>query len=143
MNYFITTLLLRNPPLFYFGLICLLSAIAFLSATKLSPTKILGVNAWYKPFKFALSIGTYCWTMAWFIYYLNLSVLQVNVFNWTIITLLGFELFYIAFQAARGMLSHFNVSSPLYTLLFQLMGFAASAVTLYTLYIGILFFWRF
>ncbi|MGZ3757589.1 MAG: hypothetical protein ACXVAY_18090 [Mucilaginibacter sp.] len=140
MNYFISNLLLRNPPLFYFGLVCLLSAIAFLSATKLSSIKVNGINAWYKPFKFALSIGIYCWTMGWFIYYLNLTIFQLSLFNYTVIVLLGFELFYIAFQAARGLLSHFNVSTPVYALLYRAMALAASAVTLYTAYIGVLFF---
>ena len=52
----------------------------------------------------------------------------------------GFELIYIIFQASKGQLSHFNISTPTYSLLYSLMGLAAVIVTIYTAYIGLLFF---
>ncbi|RZJ91380.1 MAG: hypothetical protein EOO20_05245 [Chryseobacterium sp.] len=135
---FLTILKSRNEPLFYFGLLCLLSALFILLIAKFSDAQINGVNAWYKPIKFALSIGIFCWTMGWFTGYLALQN-QVVAYSWTTIILLGFELFYITFQAARGQLSHYNVSSSLYTALTAAMAIAAIAATLYTGYIGILF----
>ncbi|MCF2487788.1 hypothetical protein [Dyadobacter sp. CY347] len=135
---FFAVLKSRNEPLFYFGLICLLSAVFTLLIAKFSYVQINGVNVWYKPFKFALSIGTFCWTMGWYTGYLELPD-QVSRYSWTTIILLGFELFYITFQAARGQLSHYNVSSSLYTSLTAAMAFAAIGATLYTGYIGILF----
>jgi hypothetical protein len=57
-----------------------------------------------------------------------------------VIVFLGFEIAYIMLQAGRGQLSHFNQSTPVYAVLFQLMGFAAALVTLWTGYIGVLFF---
>ncbi|WP_255563604.1 hypothetical protein [Mucilaginibacter rivuli] len=98
----------------------------------------MGVNAWYKPIKFAVSIGIYSWTMAWFTFYLGLPT-QINWYNWVTVALLGFELLYIALQAARGQLSHFNQTTYIYSALYTLMGLAATCVTLYTGYIGILF----
>jgi len=79
---------------------------------KLTTTQVQGVNAWYKAFKFAFSTFLFTWAMGWYCYYL----LDFNIkpFNWDIIILLGFEVFYIAFQAGKGQLSHFNVSTPLY-----------------------------
>jgi hypothetical protein len=138
MNSFITTLKFRNEPLFYFGLVCLVSAVIFLCATKFSPVKVRSVNAWYKPCKFALSIGIFSWTMAWFTWYLQLPG-EIIWYNWVIVITLGFELVYITLQAARGQLSHYNVSSPLYTALTVLMAVAALIATLHTGYIGILF----
>jgi hypothetical protein len=135
---FLSTLKYRNEALFYFGLVCLACALLFLIATKVSQVQITGVSAWYKPFKFALSIAIFCWTMGWFTWYLGQPGI-IEWFTWTTIVLLGFELFYIAFQASRGQLSHFNQSSPLYIAFYALMGLAAMAVTLYTAYIGILF----
>ncbi|MEO6850899.1 MAG: hypothetical protein ABI166_09710, partial [Mucilaginibacter sp.] len=135
---FLAVLRSRNEPLFYFGLICLLSAVFVLLIAKFSHIQINGVNSWYKPFKFALSIGIFSWTMGWYTGYLELPN-QVGTYSWTTIILLGFELFYITFQAARGQLSHYNVSSSLYTSLTAAMAFAAIAATLYTGYIGILF----
>ncbi len=128
----------RNGPLFYFGAACLVLAVGFILATRFTTTQVYNVNAWYKPFKFALSIAIYSWTMAWFCYYL--PHFNVGLFNGAVILLLGFEIIYIALQAGRGQLSHYNISTPLYGGLFFLMGLAASFVTLYTAYIGWLFF---
>jgi hypothetical protein len=135
---FMTTLKYRNEPLFYFGLVCLLSAVLFLCATQVTQVQVTGANAWYKPFKFALSVGIFCWTMGWFTYDLGLPG-QTRMYNWVTIVLLGFEVFYIAFQASRGQLSHFNRSTPQFAALYSGMALAATAVTLYTAYIGILF----
>jgi len=135
---FIKELKIRNEHLFYFGLLCVIISIVGLVLTKTTSTEVHGVNAWFKPFKFAVSIGLFSWTMAWYCHYL--SDFNVTPFNWTVITLFGFELIYIIFQASKGQLSHFNISTPTYSLLYSLMGLAATLVTLYTAYIGLLFF---
>ena len=135
---FIKELKIRNEPLFYFGLFCLSLSILVIVFTKLTTTQVHGVNAWFKPFKFAVSIGLFAWTMAWYCHYL--SNFNVTLFNWTVIILFGLELIYIIFQASKGELSHFNISTPTYSLLYSLMGLAAGLITLYTAYIGILFF---
>ena len=135
---FIKELKIRNEYLFYFGLLCVIISIVCIILTKTTSTEIQGVNAWFKPLKFAISIGLFSWTMAWYCYYL--SNFNVTPFNWTVITLFGFELVYIIFQASKGQLSHFNISTPTYSLLYSLMGLAAVLVTLYTAYIGLLFF---
>lgn len=135
---FVFQLKARNESLFYFGLICFVLSIIFLVFTRWSNVQVYGVNAWNKPLKFALSIGLYAWTMAWYCHYL--PHFRVDFFNWAIIILLGFELVYIAIQAARGQTSHYNLSTPLYGALFAAMAFAASLVTIYTAYIGLLFF---
>ena len=131
---FIESLKYRNEPLFYFGLICLVLSVLFLLLTKISNIQVAAVNAWNKPFKFAFSIMLYAWTMAWYCYYL--PSFNIGLFNWAVIVLLGFEIVYIAIQAGRGQKSHFNMSSPFYLVLFQLMGLAATLVTFYTAYIG-------
>lgn len=128
----------RNDTLFYFGLICLLLSILFFVITKTTSTQVYGVNAWYKPLKFALSTFTYAWAMAWYCSYL--PNFNVKLFNWTVIILLGFEIAYIALQAGKGQLSHYNTSTPLHAFLFSMMAIAASVVTLYTAYVGVLFF---
>jgi hypothetical protein len=135
---FIGELKFRNEPLFYFGLICFILSVVFFALTKNTTTQIQGLSSWFKPFKFAVSIGLFSWTMAWYCHYL----LDFNVipFNWTVITLFGFELVYIIFQASKGELSHFNISTPTHSLLYSLMGLVAVLVTLYTAYIGFLFF---
>jgi hypothetical protein len=135
---FLQNLKTRNETLFYYGLVCLGFSILFLILTRITDTQVYGVNAWYKPFKFAFSTFLFACSMAWYCYYL--PDFNIRIFNWSVIVLLGFEIFYIAFQASRGQLSHYNTSTPLYSILFNLMALAASAVTLYTAYVGLLFF---
>jgi hypothetical protein len=138
MMKFVNELKFRNEELFYFGLICLSIAIIFLILTKTTATQVQGVNAWYKPFKFSISTFLFAWAMGWYCHYL--SNFNVTFFNWSIIVLLGFEVIYITFQAGKGQLSHFNVSTALSSNLYMLMGLAAAIVTLYTAYVGVLFF---
>jgi len=131
-------LTIRNKELFYFGALCLVLSIVCIVLSKFTSIQIQGVNAWFKPFKFAVSIGLFAWTMGWYCHYL--SDFNLIPFNWTVIILFGFELIYITVQASKGQLSHFNFDTPLSSILYLLMGLAAIMVTLYTAYIGLLFF---
>ena len=135
---FIQQLRYRNETLFWYGLICLVFSAVCIVLTRYSNTQVYNVNAWYKPFKFAFSTFLFVWAMAWYCYYL--PNFNIKLFNWSVIILLGFEIFYIAFQAGKGQLSHYNVSTPVYSALYSMMALAASIVTLYTAYVGILFF---
>ncbi|MBF04544.1 MAG: hypothetical protein CMP76_14760 [Flavobacterium sp.] len=135
---FIQELKTRNETLFYYGLVCLGIALLFFVLTKITTTQVYGVNAYFKPFKFAFSTFLFAWAMAWYCYYL--PSFNVGFFNWTVILLLGFEIVYIAIMASKGLTSHYNLSSPFYATMFSLMAIAATLVTLYTAYIGFLFF---
>lgn len=138
MTGFIQELQERNLTLYYFGLCCFLFAMICLILTKCTITQVYGVNAWFKPFKFAFSTFLYAWAMAWYNAYL--PKFNTDVFNWTVILLLGFEIVYISWMAGHGKLSHYNTSTPFYAAMFFLMAFAATVVTMYTAYIGFLFF---
>jgi hypothetical protein len=135
---FIFQLKSRNETLFYYGLICLFAALFFLALARITTTQVYNVNAWYKPFKFAFSTFTLVWAMAWYCNYL--PSLNIRIFNWSVILLLGFEIVYIAIMAGQGKTSHFNDSSPFYSAMFSIMALAATIVTLYIAYIGWLFF---
>jgi len=128
----------RNETFFYYGLLCLVLSLFFIILTKISNTQVYNVNAWYKPFKFAFSTFLFAWAMAWYCYYL--PNFNIKLFNWSVIILLGFEIVYIALQASKGQLSHYNISTPVYAALYSMMALAASAVTIYTAYVGLLFF---
>jgi len=135
---FIQNVKSRNETLFYYGLVCLAFSIVFLILSRLTTTQVYNVSAWYKPFKFAFSTFLFSWAMAWYCHYL--PNFNIPLFNWTVIILLGFEIVYIAVQAGRGQLSHYNVGTPFYSFLYSMMAIAASVVTLYTAYVGLLFF---
>ena len=136
---FLETLKLRNEALYQFGWLCLLAALVFLVLAKTTNVQVMGVNAWYKPFKFAMSTLLFSWAMGWYAHYLG-SEINLKAYNWGVILLLGFEIAYIALQAGRGQLSHYNQSSALYGFLYAMMALAATAVTVWTGYLGLLFF---
>ena len=138
MILFIQELKFRNETLYYYGVVCLIFSAVFLLLTQFTTVQVYNVNAWYKPFKFAFSTFLYAWAMAWYCHYL--PKFNIQVFNWSIILLLGFEIIYIAIQAGRGQLSHYNLSTPFYSVLYSMMATAASLVTIYTAYVGFLFF---
>ena len=65
----------------------------------------------------------------------------VRVFNLVVILSLSFELIYIIWQAAKGELSHFNISTAFHGVMFSVMGIVISLMTIWTGYIALLF-WR-
>jgi hypothetical protein len=89
--------------------------------------------------KFYLSIGIFVWTMGWLIFYLQIPKKE-RAYTYMAIIIFTFESFVITWQAANGRLSHFNKDTPLYIALFSLMGIAITILTLWTGYIGYLFF---
>jgi hypothetical protein len=127
-----------NPVLFWFVLANTCLAGVFMVLTFTSHKMVNGVNGWYKPFKFASSTAIYLFTMAWFC--THLPMMDVQCFSWVNVGLFTFEVGYIALQAGRQQASHFNVSTPLYSLLFGLMGIAAVLIAVYGAYVGWLFF---
>ncbi|MEZ4848427.1 MAG: hypothetical protein R3B93_07365 [Bacteroidia bacterium] len=62
------------------------------------------------------------------------------MYNWGIILTLGFEIIYIAIQAGRGELSHYNQTTPFFAIMYVFMALAATIATLWTGWIGLRFF---
>lgn len=140
MMAFIETLKMRSEPLFWFGAAFLIGALLCAVLMSLSQNQVLGVNAYLKPLKFFASSLVLSWTLAWYIGYLPPRP-DVAIAMWIIIAVLCFQDVYIFIQAARGELSHFNISTPFRSMMFGLMATTASTLTLAVLYIGMLF-WR-
>ena len=136
---FLNELASRNPALYYFGWISLVGALIMLLLIIATSNQVLGINAYIKPFKFFMSTTIFVWSIAWYVHYLNMSGLE-RWYSWTVILVLGFELFWITFKATQGELSHFNVSSAFNGIMFSLMGITISIMTLFTLVVGI-YFW--
>lgn len=138
MLHFIEELESRNETLFYFSAALFLMSVIFYLLTKITSIQVAGINAWFKPFKFAISIAIYCSTMAWFCY--ELPNFNIKLFNWANIFLFSFEIIYITIQAARKQESHFNWTTPFYRMMFGGMAIAAIAITIYAAYVGLKFF---
>lgn len=100
----------------------LITFLATLVAILVDPGVITGAPAWLKPAKFAISISVYCFTFVWLLGFVEnrprLVRLAANVTAVGVIV----EMIAIITQAARGTTSHFNMTAPLNSFLWLLMG---------------------
>jgi uncharacterized membrane protein (DUF485 family) len=139
MKHFFDELKRRNPALYWFGIIHFVMAVVSLVIIAISDSYIMGVPAFLKPMKFFISIGVFVWTMGWIVHYLHRPRAE-KAYTWMVIIVFAIENAIIIWQAANGRMSHFNISTPLYLRLFNLMGIAITVLTLWTGFIGYLFF---
>lgn len=137
--YFFNELKRRNPSLYWYGILNFVAAIICLALIPITDVSVNNINAYIKPLKFFISIAIFVWTMGWILFYLD-RPLKVRAYNVMAIIIFSYESFVITWQAANGRLSHFNISTPFYNILFQLMGIAITLLTLWTGYICYLFF---
>jgi hypothetical protein len=120
----------RRLAIFGFTLLALLVPLAL--AWGVDERTLRGANVWVKPMKFALSLGLFSVTTAWFVGHLLPAARRlraVDLIVWVLIGSAGFELAYITLQAGLGRGSHYNVGDPLHALLYSLMGLGALALT--------------
>ncbi|GAB3688385.1 hypothetical protein GCM10027592_03230 [Spirosoma flavus] len=139
MDSFLTTLKSRNSVLYWFGLFCLIGGVICALLALITNVQVMNINAFIKPGKFFLSTTVFCWTMAWYVVLLR-QQRQVKIYSWVVVVTLTIELIIIVGQATLGKLSHFNISSPVDAILFSLMGMLITLFTVWTAYIGSLFF---
>lgn len=129
----------RNFALFVFGAISLLGFVVCVTLAFVTDKQVLGINAWIKPAKFFISTTIFVWSMGWYMHHLSHAGI-VNAYTWTVIFVLGFELFYISGQAMLGQTSHFNISTDYHATMWSLMGGLIMIMTLFTALVGTLFF---
>ena len=118
----------------HFALFVLLAPAAFVDATQ-----IQGISRWIKPMKFALSISIYLMTTAWILSLVDGRRRAVAVLTSVIAFVMTAEMVLIMMQAARGVRSHFNFTTPFDKMVFDLMGGMIFANTLAVVVILILF----
>ena len=111
---------------------CGLVAVASLVGLVIDSRVLDEAPVWLKPLKFSLSIAIYTLTLGWLCsVYPNHTLIRWLVRSQAL--LLTVELVLIALQAARGVQSHFNLSSPLNASIFGVMGVAIGVVALLTI----------
>jgi heme A synthase len=120
--------------------ICLLTACIFLLISLVDLREVNALNTWYKPAKFCLSVGIYLMTIIWVVDLLNIADQRKRrlIRNISIVILL--ELALIVIQGARGVASHFNISSIPNVVIFQLMGVLIAINTIFLIWILALYF---
>ncbi|MEQ8926706.1 MAG: hypothetical protein RLO81_12875 [Fulvivirga sp.] len=113
-----------NTLLSQFGLLFLVLAALCLVLMQLDTRMLMGVNVWLKPLKFAISIGIFLITSAYLIELLPYTIGKKNSLAWVLIITMLIEIVCIIIQAARGQQSHFNITDPIGSIFFPLMGIA-------------------
>ncbi|WP_420848880.1 hypothetical protein [Prauserella marina] len=117
------------------GVAALLSAVGMIIDDRV----LLGAPIWLKPFKFAVSISVYCLTWGWLTSLLPTARRRLaNRISGALIVLLAVEYVIIVVQAARGTTSHFNLTTPLNTALFAVMGVSIALLWTGTLVLTVL-----
>ncbi|PWU00763.1 MAG: hypothetical protein C5B52_08350 [Bacteroidetes bacterium] len=139
MNSFIKELRKRNSLLYFFGAYNFAAVIICAILIQFDTRTVLGIDVWIKPLKFFLSVGILSWTMAWYLDYLTRKK-AVKRYSRFLVFSLFCETSIISLQSARGIRSHFNLTSPLNSILFNIMGVLIAFFVLYTAYICYLFF---
>lgn len=129
----------RNGLLYWFGILNAFAAAFCAVMIVMDNNIVLGINAWIKPLKFYTSILLFSWTMGWLLEYLQMPR-RVQYYSVMVVLVMIFEMAIITWQAANGRLSHFNLSTSLYAILFSMMGLAITLLAVWTAYIAFLFF---
>lgn len=137
----VTELRRRNPLLFAVGAAHLVLLAVMLLIAPFDGRLVTGVNPWIKPMKFAASIAIYVLTIGWLLYELPLEERARRFVNWAVAATLTTEIVLITAQAARGVRSHFNYTSPFDALVFTAMGWAIIVNTIAVAYVTVKF-WK-
>jgi hypothetical protein len=131
-----------NRPLMALAALMAVTAVVVAALALVDPVQITGRNGWYKPLKFALSIGLYAVTLAWLVDRLPSRRQRLGrIGAWVVTVGLLIEMVIIVGAVAAGTTSHFNVSTPLATTLWSVMGTSIAVVWLITLALAALL-WR-
>lgn len=130
----------RNPALALTGWLHLAMLVVMIGVAFFDARAVTGLNPWIKPSKFAVSIAIYTFTLAWFLPYLAPYRRTVKFISWgTAVVFVG-EMICVISQAARGVPSHFNISSAYDAGVFAVMGTLIIFNTLLVLITLFLFF---
>jgi hypothetical protein len=132
----------RRSPILHDLAVALLVAVPIMAAFAAADSRtVMGVNPWIKPIKFAFSMAIYSATFGWLLEYLQFPARKKLRLAGTVAATLIIEMVSIAGQAARGIQSHYNLSSGFNTIIFAFMGLAITVNTVIAAYIGVKF-WR-
>ncbi len=117
-SYNASPMLVTNAGLLVFGF-------AVCTVLQMIDTRVLnGINVWLKPGKFFFSMAVHFLTVAWALSLIEPFQRITRTIKWSIWAMVftaWSELLYIAWRAAQGEASHFNVSTPLSAALYSVM----------------------
>ena len=117
-----------NPAWVYAALGFFGLSVLFFAAMLIDDRLLHGTSVWAKPAKFAVSLALYFATLLVFAHCLRIPWPSLFGGRWvpqSLVFVATGEMLYIMVQAAQGQPSHFNVTTPLYSAMYALMGFGA------------------
>lgn len=112
----------RNRLLFTVAVVNFALAVVFTALMYADGRTLLGRNVWTKPWKFATSIAIFTATMGWIMPSLGLTGRVERLVTYVIGGAMSIEIALISTQAARGVASHFNTSTPMDSAIYGVMG---------------------
>ncbi|HJR06073.1 MAG TPA: hypothetical protein VJ842_02155 [Pyrinomonadaceae bacterium] len=130
----------RGPVLAVTGWLHIASLFVFICLAFFDGRTVTGVNPWIKPAKFAISIAIYQFTLAWLLHYLSHYRRTAAFIGWGTAFVFVGETICIVSQAARGVPSHFNISTAYDASVFATMGMLIIFNTLLVVITLLLFF---
>ncbi len=112
------------------GMLHLVALIVVLLLMLVDHRELLGVNVWLKPAKFFISTIFYLWTIGWLLNYVEAPIVARSSLGTIVSFLLLLENVSVVMQAARGVRSHFNISTAFNAGVFGAMGVLIAINTL-------------
>lgn len=137
------TTVLRGPAQWHRPLMVFVAAMAVLTVVAgigvvTDPRVLTGAPIWLKPLKFSISFVLYATTLAWM---LSLLPRRSRVAEWAatvIVAMSVAEMVVIVGQVLRGTTSHYNETTPLNAVLWQVMGAAIMVLFIAHFVIGVM-----
>jgi hypothetical protein len=129
-----------SPVLWWISIGFLAAFALCLLLAQIDPRLFNGISVWAKPAKFFLSLAVHLLTFNFALSLLpdgERNSRRASLLTGTLAAMALFEMVYIALQAARGEASHFNVTTPLASFMYTLMGAAAAMIMVVTGLLGI------
>lgn len=111
-----------SKVLYYTGFIHFILAVMFLLLMGIDTRTVRQELVWLKPLRFAVSIGLFAWTYAWFTGFVQRNIRIIQVLNWLVAACMFIEITLISMQSVRGVDSHFNVRTSFDATVFSIMG---------------------
>ena len=111
-----------NPPLTVASIALTAFLVFCLGGLLFDAKMVLGVPAFLKPAKFAVSTAIYTITLLWVLSFVRERRRFVLAISWVIADAIVIEDSLIAMQALRGTTSHFNVGTPFDFAVYETMG---------------------
>jgi len=119
------------------GAVMLADVLICLAGLAFDHTVITGASAWLKPLNFGISVGIFCFTVAFFLDRLPKITLPAAVAAKVMAAALTAEIVLIDMQAPRHTTSHFNVSTGFDSLVWLSMGIGILLVVVGTVVLTI------